>query len=158
MALIFCLRPVFWAPYIAGTPSGNACLGSGFSSGNAESLTDSMGVRSGTNTHTHTQAERGWTPFFFLLPSRAHHRRIERRRDKGKKMAKQRWWRERSRRAVFTSHFFREACGLLCGAQGGFLMKAQEGAAAGGMCLSREDKTPCAWFASPPPFLAFLIS
>lgn len=26
------------------------------------------------------------------------------------------------------------------------------------MCLSREDKTPCTWFASPPPFPAFLIS
>lgn len=31
------------------------------------------------------------------------------------------------RHTVFTSHFFSKACGLPSGAQGGFLMKAQEG-------------------------------
>lgn len=104
MALIFCLRPARWAPYIAGTPSGNACLGSGLSAGNAESLTDSMGAHTGT--HTHTQTCREWT----TLHWRAKHiiERVKKGAPKGKK------WQNSTEdgQTEFTTHFFREACGL----------------------------------------------
>lgn len=89
MALIFCLRPACWAPYIAGTPSGNACLGSGLSAGNAESLTDSMGVHTGAHTQTHTAMQR---MDFSLLPSRAHHRKQERGSNEGKEMVEAEKW------------------------------------------------------------------
>jgi len=100
------------------------------------------------HTHTHTHTRREWTSLHWP----AEHI-IEREKElKGKR------WQNRGvrgnemdRHTVFTSRFFSKSCGLPSEAQGGFLMKAQEGAAAGGMYLSREDKTPRAGLASSLP-------